>query len=101
MKAAHQAFRKLKLETAEEKTGLLFFIAPKTRNLAVLGGTELHEKLGPAWLEKLVQSLSTHFRQEDFTTGLIAAIEEAGRDLKTSFPTVRPRAGGGSDIVED
>jgi uncharacterized membrane protein len=99
MKAGHQAFKKLKLETEQEKAGLLFFIAPQSRKFAVLGGTALHEKLGQAWWDRLVQVLSADFRREKFTDGLVSVLDEIAPALKLHFP-FRSRPSGGSDIVE-
>lgn len=99
MKAGHQVFKKLKLETEKERAGLLFFIAPQSRKFAVLGGTALHEKLGQAWWDRLVQVLSADFRREKFTDGLVSVLDEIAPALKLHFPP-RSRPPGGSDIVE-
>jgi uncharacterized membrane protein len=101
MLAAQAVFKKLGLETAEKKTGLLFFVAPKTQKFAVLGGTALHEKLGQIWWDRLSDSLRAHFQRGSFTDGLVAALEEAGRDLKTHFPSAQSRPGGEIDLIEN
>jgi uncharacterized membrane protein len=99
MKAGHQVFKKLKLETEKEKAGLLFFIAPQSRKFAVLGGTALHEKLGQAWWDRLAQMLSADFQREKFTDGLVSALDEIAPALKSHFPA-RSHPSGESEVVE-
>jgi uncharacterized membrane protein len=99
--AAHHEFRRLGLETATNKDGLLIFLAPKSQKFAVLGGTALHDKTGQPWWDHLSDLLAHHFRQGNFTDGLVAAIEQAGQKLKQHFPASGTDRTGQQDIVED
>ena len=90
--AANHEFRKLRLETATDKNSLLIFLAPKSQKFAVVGGTALHEKVGQAWWDDLIALLTRHFKEGRYTDGLVAAIEQAGRALKTHFPASTPTA---------
>jgi uncharacterized membrane protein len=101
MEAGHRAFRKLGLEKAGQQASFLLFLAPKARKFAVIGGTALHEKVGQLGWDALVDRISRHFRQDRFTDGLLAAVEDIGRRLKADFPPKGPSAAGGADIVED
>ncbi len=60
--AADHEFRRLRLETAANKDGLLIFLAPKSQKFAVVGGTALHEKVGQVWWDELVALLADHFK---------------------------------------
>ncbi len=99
--AANDEFRKLRLENATDKNSLLIFLAPKTQKFAVVGGTALHEKVGQAWWDDLVALLASHFKESRYTEGLVAALEQAGRALKTHFPNDAPDRTGQQDIVEE
>jgi len=99
--AANHQFRKLKLETATDKNSLLIFLAPKTQTFAVVGGTELHAKVGQVWWDELIALLTSHFKEGRYTDGLVAAIERSGHALKTHFPATAPDRTGQHDIVEE
>ena len=99
--AAQREFRKLRLETATAKNGLLIFLAPKSQKFAVVGGTALHEKVGQAWWNELVALLTEHFKAGRYTDGLAAVIEQAGRALRTHFPAGASDRTGERDIVEE
>lgn len=99
--AAHLEFRKLRLENATDKNSLLIFLAPKTQKFAMVGGTALHDKVGQAWWDNLSALLTRHFRENRYTDGLVAALEEAGRVLKAHFPATSPDRTGQKDIVEE
>jgi len=99
--AANHEFRKLRLETATDKNGLLIFLAPKSQKFAVVGGTALHAKVGQAWWDELIALLTRHFKEGRYTDGLAATIEQAGRALRTHFPSDAPGRAGEGDIVEE
>jgi uncharacterized membrane protein len=99
--AANHEFRKLRLETAADKNGLLIFLAPKSQKFAVVGGAALHEKVGQAWWDELIALLTRHFKESRYTDGLVATIEQAGRALKTHFPARAPDRSDRRDIVEE
>ena len=97
---AHKIFVQHKLETAQEKAGLLIFLAPKSQTFAVVGGTALHEKLGQSWWDHLAGLIGARFKEGRYTDGLLEAIEEAGRALKAHFSGKRPAHPERPDILE-
>jgi uncharacterized membrane protein len=99
--AAHREFRKLQLDAATEKNSLLIFLAPKSQKFAVVGGTALHDKVGQAGWDELVVLLTRHFKEGRYSDGLVAAIEQAGKALKTHFPAIASDRTGQRDIVEE
>ena len=98
---AHAVFRKMKLETEAERTGFLLFLAPKTQKFAVLGGTALHEKFGQSWWDGITRVVTSHFKEGNFTEGLLAAIQMAGLEFQQHFPSKRAHLPTENDIVED
>jgi uncharacterized membrane protein len=84
---SHRLFQKLRLETERNKVGLLLFVAPKSQKFSVVGGTALHGKLGQPWWDHLAKTMERYFRENRYTDGLLAAIEEAGRMLHLHFPS--------------
>jgi uncharacterized membrane protein len=101
VKSAEKAFRKLRLESAEQKTGFLLFLAPKARKFAVIGGTALHEKWGQIGWDRLAGLVAGHFKEERYTEGLMAVINEVGRRFQADFPSDRPPDTRRADVIED
>ncbi len=99
--AAHAEFRKLRLDAAKDQNSLLIFVAPKSQKFAVVGGTVFHAKVGQAWWDELSALLTRHFKTTDYTGGMVAAIEQAGRALKQHFPCTDADRTGQKDIVEE
>ena len=98
---AHATFTRMHLQSATDDNSLLLFLAPKSQTFAVVGGKALHERVGQAWWDGLIELLKKHFKAEDYTGGLVAAIERAGHALKEHFPATDVDRSGQSDIVED
>jgi uncharacterized membrane protein len=99
--AAHDEFRKLRLEKAAAQNAILFYVAPESQTFAVVGGTALHHKVGQVWWEDMTSLLARHFRAGRFTEGLIAAVERAGAKLQELFPAAHVDRTGERDIVEE
>lgn len=100
--AAHSVFRKLSLGKTEIQNAVLIFLAPESQKLAVIGGTELYQKLTADWWKNLVAEMSTNFAQSRLTEGLLLAIEQIGIALKTHFPAHQEiDRSGQSDVVEE
>ena len=99
--AAHQEFRKLKLDSDAAQNSVLIFLAPKTQKFAIVGGTALHDKVGQRWWDDLVPLLAKHFKDSRYTDGLVALIEHIGHAHKAHFPATASRPTGTSDIVEE
>jgi uncharacterized membrane protein len=99
--AAHHEFRKLRLGDATNKNGLLIFLAPKSQKFAIVGGAAFHDKVGQAWWDELAALLARHLKENRYTDGLVATIEEAGRALRTHFPAAHSSRAGEKDIVEE
>jgi uncharacterized membrane protein len=85
-KAAEKAFVRLGMTATKDRNGVLFFIVPARKKFVVLGDAGIHAKVGQEFWESLAGLMSRHFRKGEFTEGLVAAIEEAGRQLAAHFP---------------
>lgn len=98
---ARSEFKKLGLDAETKTASLLIFLAPKSKKFAVVGGADLHEKVGQAWWDELAALLAEHFKAGRYTDGLEAAIQRAGTALKHHFPATAVDRTGEKDIVED
>jgi uncharacterized membrane protein len=84
--AGRKVFEKLGMTGTRHHNAVLIFIAPRSRNFAILGDSGIHEKCGDDFWRKAAENLSAHFRDGKFTDGLVATIEELGRVLAAHFP---------------
>jgi uncharacterized membrane protein len=85
-RVAEKAFVRLGMTGTKDRNGILFFIVPGRKKFAVLGDEGIHAQVSPDFWESLAGLMSGHFRNGEFTEGLVAAIEEAGRQLAAHFP---------------
>jgi uncharacterized membrane protein len=85
-RVAERAFVRLGVARTENRNGVLFFIVPGRRKFVVLGDAGIHAKVGQEFWDCVAGKMSGHFKKGEFTEGLIAGIEEAGRELAAHFP---------------
>jgi uncharacterized membrane protein len=83
---AQKHFDRLGMTRTAARNGVLIFIAPKSRNFAVIGDSGVHEKCGDAFWRELAEAMSAQFRRGEFTGGLVHGIERAGELLAQHFP---------------
>ena len=84
--AAQHAFDRLGMAKTRARNGVLIFVAPKARKFAVIGDAGVHQRCGAEFWTALAAEMSGHFRQADFTAGLLHAIRKAGELLARHFP---------------
>ncbi len=84
--AAERAFVRLGMTRTKDRNGVLFFIVPSRKKFVVLGDEGIHAKVGQEFWEGVARLMSERFREGEFTEGLVAGIEEAGRQLAAHFP---------------
>ncbi len=85
-KVADHAFDRLGMRATAERNGVLLFVVPSRRRFAVLGDEGIHEKVHPAFWDEVAAEISRHFRNGDFTGGIVAALERLSAELATHFP---------------
>ena len=85
-KAARKAFVRLGVVRTQEHNGVLIFVVPGRKKFSVLGDSAIHEKVGQEFWESVAAQLSAHFRNGDFTGGLVGAVDVIGEKLAIHFP---------------
>jgi uncharacterized membrane protein len=84
--AAQVYFKKFGMAKATDRNGILIFVAPRSRNFAVIGDSGIHEKCGEAAWSSIAAAMGERFRKGDFTDGIAHGVERAGELLAASFP---------------
>ena len=88
-KAAVAQFERLGMAGTAEGTGVLIFMAPLSRNFAVLGDHGIHAKCGDAFWAAVVAEMSPLLKAGKFTEAILEAIRQAGDALAKHFPPER------------
>jgi uncharacterized membrane protein len=76
----------MNMHRTKERNGILFFIVPSRKRFVVLGDEGIHARVGQDFWESLAAHMSGHFREGEFTEGLVHGIREAGEKLAAHFP---------------
>jgi len=86
MAAATEEFDKLGMSKTAERNGILLFIAPRTRNFAIIGDEGIHAKCGPEFWQELATAMSSAFKSGKLTEGLVTTVQRTGTLLAEHFP---------------
>ena len=84
--SAERAFRRMGVSATRARNGVLIFVAPRRRKVAVIGDVGIHAKVAPDFWAAVVERMTADFRRGDRTAGLVAAVELLGNALATAFP---------------
>ena len=85
-KRARRAFRVLGLHRAKHKNGVLIFLVPRRREVAILGDAGIHGRAGQDLWREARDRLTAAFARGLYTEGIVEAIEAIGRELTIHFP---------------
>lgn len=83
---ATAVFEKLGMHQTALRNGILIYLAVKDHQFAIIGDAGIHEKVSDTFWTDVRDRMLEHFREHRFADGLCAAVQEAGRQLKTYFP---------------
>jgi uncharacterized membrane protein len=84
--AAQAHFLQMGMERTRERNGVLIFVAPRSRQFAVIGDRGVHERCGESFWKELATEMSGHFAKSEFTTGIVSGLKKAGELLARHFP---------------
>ncbi len=83
---AAELFFGLKMDQTQERNGVLVYVAIKDHQLAVLGDTGIHEKVGDEFWQKEVAKMISEFNRDNHAEGIAKVVEDIGAALKQHFP---------------
>ena len=84
------AFERLGMVRTDERNGVLVFVAPESRSVAIVGDRDIDARCGEAFWIRVVGEVRDEFQAGRFTEGLVAAVRAVGDELARHFP---PRPG--------
>ena len=83
---AEKTFERLGMTKTALRNGVLLFIATEEQRFVILGDQGIHEKVPAGFWDEIAAKLTIRFKNEEFTDGIIEAIEAAGAHLGQFFP---------------
>ncbi|HEV3032963.1 MAG TPA: TPM domain-containing protein [Polyangia bacterium] len=85
-RAARHAFARLRMTRTRHRSGVLVFVAPRRRQIAIVADVGLDERVGPPFWREVVESLTARAKRGDLTGGLVEGIARIGGVLATACP---------------
>lgn len=79
-------FEKLAIHKTELRNGVLFYLSINDRKFAILGDAGINAVTPDNFWEEIKETVISHFKKNEFDTGLSNGIKMAGEALKKHFP---------------
>ena len=79
-------FERLGMVRTDERNGVLIFVAPESRKVAIVGDRDIDARCGEEFWTGVVGTIRDEFRADRFTEGLVAAVRAVGDELARHFP---------------
>jgi len=83
---ARKAFDRLGMTDTARRNGVLVFLAPWRRKVAIVADQGITAKVDAGLWSAAIATITGAFRSGRFTEGLVTAIEDLGRALAPFFP---------------
>ncbi len=83
---ARQIFGDLKMHETAEDTGVLLYLSPESKKVAVFAGKGVHQAAGEALWQEAVSRVAQGFRDGDGLAGLEAGIGIIGDAMRRCAP---------------
>jgi uncharacterized membrane protein len=94
---AQKRFRQLGMTQTRQRNAVLIYLAPRTRQFAIVGDSGIHEKCGDAFWQEVSAQLGAALRQGNYTAALIQTVRQVGDLLAAHFP---PVVGDGNELPD-
>lgn len=86
---AQEVFNILNISATSRRNGVLFYLAVKDRQFAILGDSGIDQAVEPGFWDNIRQHMETLFREGKFTDGICDGIRMAGEQLARYFPVTQ------------
>lgn len=86
LERAQQVFKILQMHKTSARNGVLFYVAVKNRQFAIIGDNGIDAVVPYDFWEATKKKVIDYFKTNQFKQGLIAGILHTGKQLKHFFP---------------
>ena len=97
---AERTFERLGMTKTALRNGVLLFIASDDHRFAILGDSAINEKVPPGFWDEIAAKMTIRFRNGEFTTGIVEAVQAAGQQLAEFFPRATDDVNELSDDID-
>ena len=81
-----RTFHRLGMHRTKDRSGVLIFVAWKSRNFSIMGDEGIHRKVGDSFWNETRDRMQAEFLQGELLKGILAGVTSAGVALKKHFP---------------
>jgi uncharacterized membrane protein len=81
-----EKFQRMGMHATAERNGVLIFVAPRSRNFAIVGDEAVHARCGQSFWTDVASAMSRHFALDHPTEAIVLGIRKAGELLARHFP---------------
>lgn len=79
-------FHELGMDETRLQNGVLIYIATEDHKAAVYAGKGIYKQVKDGFWSDVLNILLTHFKKQEYETGIIKAVKEVGLKLEELFP---------------
>ncbi|MFD1063276.1 TPM domain-containing protein [Winogradskyella litorisediminis] len=83
---AMEVFHYLKMDNTKEQNGVLIYVAVSKKAFVIYGDSGINNVVSDDFWNKTRDIITTHFKNGNFSKGLIEGIKKAGNELSEHFP---------------
>lgn len=83
---AEATFERLGMTATKQRNAVLLYIAPRSRQFAVVGDAGIQERCGDRLWGPVAAAVEWEFRSGRFTEGIVEAVRRVGAALAEHFP---------------
>lgn len=94
---AMEVFHYLKMDNTKLQNGVLIYVAVDKREFVIYGDEGINAVVDSDFWNTTRDTIANHFKQGQFTKGLIDGIQKAGEELAKHFPWIH----GDTDELEN
>ncbi len=83
---AKELFFQLEMDKTAQRNGVLIYLATASHRFAILGDEGIHRVVPENFWEDVKDRMVSHFREDDFSQGMVEGIARIGEKLHEFFP---------------
>ncbi len=83
--AATKTFKKLGMHKTAERNGILIYLAPHTKQFAIVGDEGINNKVAEGQWDQIRDAMQNLFQQQQFKAGVLLGIQESATLLSKYF----------------
>ncbi len=83
---AFELFEQLEMNKTAQHNAVLIYLAYKHHFCWIIGDEGIHRHVGDAFWQSVYDEMLFFFKKDQYTQGLVSAIERIGKELKLHYP---------------